>query len=289
MNIFDLRGPEFLVVYVMLMGVAAGMLYVSRLLFENSNSPERPVTDPYSIAYLRGGSAEAIKVACAALLERDVLEADTTGRLTVKEGALRPRHPLEQMIVRLCAGGTSGSALPWSPSAQEEAEKLRPELERQGLVPGSSDMTLRVLTRFCIADVLGLVALTKIFIALQRGKTNIGFLVLLGIASVIAPFLYRPRTTPAGAVMLCDLKVLFARLKHKVSRSEPFSGANDFAFLIAVFGISAAPLSLFPSLRVLLPPPSSRSSGNSCGSSCSSSSSCGSSCGGGGGCGGCGS
>ena len=75
MNPFNLPGPAFLAFYVTfgIALIAGACIY----WFFRTRRVETPVlTNPYEIAYLRGGAAEAVRVAVIGLLERNILEAD---------------------------------------------------------------------------------------------------------------------------------------------------------------------------------------------------------------------
>ncbi len=127
----------------------------------------------------------------------------------------------------------------------------------------------------------------KIIVALSRGRTNVAFLIILAIASVIALLaLGNPRLTRRGKNVLEDLRTLFQGLKSRADSLSPGNAAAELALVAALFGTVALPIGAFPMRDQLFPPPSSSSDSGGSGSSC------GSSCGGGGcggGCGGCGS
>ena len=62
-NPFDLRGPEFLLFYLFLGVAVTTVVMVLRHRGEPQQAGTAPLTDYLKIAYLRGGSAEAIRVA----------------------------------------------------------------------------------------------------------------------------------------------------------------------------------------------------------------------------------
>jgi len=125
-------------------------------------------------------------------------------------------------------------------------------------------------------------------------------MLLIVEALVFGVLLYKvthPRRTSAGDAVLTDLRTLFSGLRTRGSSLVQGVDTQDFALLMAVYGMAALPPAfnfdrLFP--RATAQTSSSSSCGSGCGSS-SGGSSCGgggSSCGGGGcggGCGGCGS
>jgi uncharacterized membrane protein YgcG len=166
-----------------------------------------------------------------------------------------------------------------------------------GLLLNEQAKAIRISIRAIALFVLGSVAALKIFIALSRGRTNIGFLILLGaFFGAIVYLVINPFRTTAGNAMLEDLRTLFGALRNRAGAMgwNGLSAGNELALFAAVFGTGALPAGA-AALNVIFRKPSpERSSSSSCGSSCGSSSgsSCGSSCGGGGcggGCGGCGS
>src|SRR6266481_3035614 len=73
MNPFDLSGPPFLAFYV----VVAIFVAVAAKLFidagEGGVPPSLPLGDPYQIAWLRGGTPEAARIAVLALIDRGLL------------------------------------------------------------------------------------------------------------------------------------------------------------------------------------------------------------------------
>jgi uncharacterized protein (TIGR04222 family) len=97
MNPFDLRGPEFLLVYAMFAAtVIVACIYIRRWREDLSTRPLPTLEDPYLIAYLRGGSAAAIEAVVVSLIDRQ--------RLQVEKKKVHPRsganitHPLERAV-----------------------------------------------------------------------------------------------------------------------------------------------------------------------------------------------
>jgi hypothetical protein len=62
-NPFDLRGPEFLVFYITLGVLVTVVVAVLRRRSESTVVATGPLVDYLKIAYLRGGSDEALRVA----------------------------------------------------------------------------------------------------------------------------------------------------------------------------------------------------------------------------------
>jgi uncharacterized membrane protein YgcG len=133
--------------------------------------------------------------------------------------------------------------------------------------------------------------IAKLLVAWSRGKSNVGFLVIL--TGVFAFATYRvlrpPRQTPAGKRYLAWLREShLSLLANRLDNSR--SPQGDLALAAGIFGIAA--ITSVPEmnrLRQAMQPASSGSgdSGSDSGSGCGGGDSGGSSCGGGG-CGGCG-
>ena len=70
MNPFDLSGPEFLVFYicVALMVIIALKLAIDEA--EGGAPRALPLSDPYQIAWLRGGTPEAARIAASGMSRR---------------------------------------------------------------------------------------------------------------------------------------------------------------------------------------------------------------------------
>ena len=81
MNPFDLRGPDFLAFYAVL---GAGTVVIVWLLRRLRESDEAATSIPNSyldIAYLRGGSNEALRVATMNLVNRGLIEVNSDDTL----------------------------------------------------------------------------------------------------------------------------------------------------------------------------------------------------------------
>jgi len=291
----NVTGPQFLLFYVAL-AVAANLWlrwhYYARER-EARTGALSLTNDPYQIALLRGGHEEAIRVATITLLNRGLL-TEEDGRLHAPraDAAELVRHPLDRALLetfRVPAPGDQALAARAPRAACHAYEK---ELEKQHLLAGKKTRAARFTPlMIALAFTLG-VAILRIVHALAKGRTNIGFLIVLAIICAAALiFAYRKRLTALGADTLRGLERLYAGAKRRLKQSVSGGDSFDASLVAAVFGLSALPLDQFPYLvRVFPPPKPSGGSGSDSGTSCSSCSSCGSSCGGGcgGGCGGCG-
>jgi uncharacterized protein (TIGR04222 family) len=296
-NPLDFHGPAFLAFYVVLGLVVTAVVAALRRRSEPATAVAGPLTDYLRIAYLRGGPDEALRIATLALMDRGLLEL-------VDEHHVKAVHPdvpaglqrTEQRLLESCREPARASALLADASLRvTAATECESPLVREGLLPEETMKANRVWLLMVASLLLGSVAVSKILIALSRGRTNVLFLIIAGVVfGFVVYHVTNPFRTAAGDAMLVDLRTLFWALKDRAASLSlgAMQNGNDLALVAAVFGIGSLPASA-GSLEAIFRKPVSQSS-SGCGSSCGSSSgsSCGSSCGGGGcggGCGGCGS
>jgi uncharacterized protein (TIGR04222 family) len=301
-NPFDLHGPQFLGFYVGLAGVVVGGLALLRPRGSRATVHRTTLTDPYSIATLRGGNAAAFSTALVSLVTRKLIDVQDD-RLVTKPGAKvsAARHPLERAVLRHFAVAQPARP-PHGGDVVDACVSLSRDLQGSGLVVGDAATNAQIVRVAVAVALLFGVAMVKVGVAFSRGRHNVAFLVIFAIVACFVATLQAPsRVTSAGRALLADLERLFDGVRNRVwsDRTDP----DELAIRAAVFGVEAVPASVFPARRLLLPPerPQRRqglfSGSSSCGTSIWSScgtpgSSCGSSCGGGGcggGCGGCGS
>jgi uncharacterized protein (TIGR04222 family) len=296
MNPFDLPGPQFLLFYAVL---GAGVLFAVYALKQQAEggAPIRlPSTDPYLIAYLRGGAVEAIRLAVAVLVDRQLLEVEGGDRV-VRRKSVRPAHgsnDLERAILEECEKEIHPGDLTRRQRILEIARRsYELPLLGLGLLATPEARNRRARDAGLAMIILAVVAGIKVAIGLARNRPVL-FLVIFAIGFVVLTlFLTRGRRTVLGERVLGDLTTLFEGLRDRARELRPNTATNEFAMLMAVFGVSAVPVGAFPVMRAF--GGATRNSGTNVygasGSGCGGGSSCGgggSSCGGGGGCGGCG-
>jgi uncharacterized protein (TIGR04222 family) len=302
MNPFHLRGPEFLLFYAILCTIVIVTIVLLRRAPESGHPPKINLSDPYLIAYLRGGKNETLRIAMLSLIDRKLLTVkDETVQTAENVSANMVSIPLEQAILKIFAKAGSATLIYSSSTLESACSVYENHLQQNGLLPDEETKAKRRKRRlFAIMIILG-VAFARIIQSLATGHYNLLFLIALTIvASLIARSYASPRLTQSGKEFLEDIQSLYAHLKYSKLNPQQGSTSTDGMMLAAaVFGIGAiTAYSTFAYALTLFPKAaqnssvSSSSCGSSCGSSCSSSSgsSCGSSCGGGGcGGGGCGS
>jgi uncharacterized protein (TIGR04222 family) len=291
MNPFDLRGPAFLLFYLCL-GVVVAIVVRSLRRSREVGSPARiDTSDPYLIAYLRGGKNEAARVATISLIDRGLLKEHGEDELAAAGDAATVRRPIEKALIELFKRPQAVSAMFGAPAVEAACREFEDHLVRRGALPNDAVRAQRrELFIGAVLVILG-VAAGKIFVALGRGHTNVLFLVILAIVFIVVcrKVANRPRTR-RGDELLQDLQRLFGRLRDRAVGLKPGGRDADATMLAAVFGVGALPATGFAYAHRLFPKSSKGGSngGSSCGSSCGSSSGSSSCGGGGGGCGGCG-
>lgn len=95
---FDLSGPHFLVFYGAFGAVFVGIAALIRHLGEPEDTPKVNLSDPYLIAYLRGGKNEVLRVATMSLIDRKALIAVGTKVSPSSQSALELKVPVEKAV-----------------------------------------------------------------------------------------------------------------------------------------------------------------------------------------------
>lgn len=303
MNPFDFTGPEFLVFYVVL-GVAAHVTFglLARAVAGGPPAGPSPIDlshiDPYVVAYLRGQQNETARVAAMSLLDRRLMVADEDSLVAVPNAAAQVRRPLERAVLEAFQAKEKAATLFSNERFRTVVQGCASQLEKQGLLVDPSGRARGVALRLGLLALLVGVAMTKIAVAVERGRHNIDFLVFLMFAFGLG-MLFRPvpARTALGDSALDTLRNAFSGLKDRASSIRPGGGTTELSLLLAVFGVGALAGAYRTTAETLFPAAMKRAalgvdSDSGWGSSSCGSSSCGgSSCGGGGcggGCGGCG-
>jgi len=293
MNPFDLRGPEFLLFYLLFSLAVIIAIFVLRRRAESGVAPRIDLGDPYLIAYLRGGVDEALRVAVISLIDRGmlVMEGRFIRRADDVTSGMAKNQIEYEILKKFGAMGEDTSVLEAASVLNDNDLKYalypyRDKLERAGLMPDGAVRRDRSMRLLLALMALGVVGVIKIQIGLSLGRP-VSFLVVIMIAAmVIAAAISFPRLTARGKATLEDVTNLYAGLRTQVNSMSPGSATAELAMVAAVFGIgalAATPFAyaddLFRRTRTDHSWLSSDSSGSSCGSSGSSCGSSGSSCG----------
>jgi uncharacterized protein (TIGR04222 family) len=291
MNIFDLRGPAFLALYLFasLAGLIALHVVSRRGPPHGPRLPAgealRQLRDPYLLAYLRGGVAQALQTVAFSLSERKLLSVSKKGLVASAErSALQSvTHPLEIAVLEQCASLRGIGKLLGDRKLRALTEGYAAPLEESGLLADDAEYARRLPAFLAVAGTLLALSVIKIYVALQGGHRNIGFLVLFTvIALIVAVVIFRRRRTKEGDQALADQQTLFGHLKGRARKLAAGGATGEAVLIAAAFGLAALPAAAYPFAETVR-----RQAQNGGGGGCGGGGGGGGGCGGGG-CGGCG-
>jgi uncharacterized protein (TIGR04222 family) len=308
MNVLELTGPEFLRFYIPYGLCVAALTWLVRALLDRvSGAPSMRWSpgvfpregDAYAIAFLRGGRQEAVRTVLGRLVSAGLVNVEDHLVRALPQSAPAHLQPIEAAAL--------GAFKPEEPLRVGKAERrlldaldgqlhqIETDLTREGLLPDPErKTTFRALLVVAWLAVVGL-GLVKLAVAISRGRSNIGFLILLliGFWILIVRLLRTPRQTKAARQYLDWLQESHRGLVRMLASGRR-DNAGEMALAAGIYGLAAVP-GLTALGMAFQPAPAERrkedgssSSSGGCGSGCGGGgSSCGSGCGGGG-CGGCG-
>lgn len=300
MFIFDLPGPQFIALYIVLMVI--GIVWASRAqkLATAAGSSEMPEPDDVSydeLAFIADGPAGLAQAVLAKLVQDGVLSI-VDGKVAAKTGAALDISSFERKIV---------SAVAAKPHTRSEFLKLvasstaAPEdrAMRAGWIqePTSRQKFTPSFPLFAIV----LIGIIKIIVGISRDKPVTILVILTVITFFIAcAWTSAPKVTRRGRDMVARWREKNSGLRETIRADASVLNASDIGLGIALFGLAAVPIAAGTDVRKFFGPQAASSTSgvdsfpSTGGSSCSGSSDSGGSsdgggsCGGGGGCGGCG-
>jgi uncharacterized protein (TIGR04222 family) len=275
---FDLSGPHFLIFYFCLSVIVILAARHYRHRAESGPAPKMELSDPYLIAYLRGGENEILRLGVITLIDRGLLTVDgDTVRRTGQEIRRDALNPLEYELLKKFGTPAQAASIFQDAMLKGACAPYRAKLEQAGLIPDAWTTVGRTYRFVLAAGILVAVGLIKISIGISHDRP-VAFLIILMIAAVIVTAITSfPRLTRRGQLALEDIRTLYAYLKDRAFHLRRGSATPEMMMLAAAFGITALAPTEYAFARSIFPQSSS-----SCGSGCGASG-----CGGGG-CGGCG-
>jgi uncharacterized protein (TIGR04222 family) len=280
MNPFELRGPEFLLFYFCFSLAVIIAILVFRRLAESGDAPRIDLSDPYLIAYLRGGREEAWRVSVISLVDRGMLVMD--GRLVRRADNVAYNmvgRPIERAVLEKFRVPGKAVTVLESRNLTQVFQFYQDSLERLGLLPDAAVFSARLMRLLPGLAALAVVGVIKIQIGLSLERP-VGFLFMMMIvAIVIAAAISFPRLTARGKSILEDVTNLYSGLRTQVNSFRPGSAPAELTMFAAVFGVAALAESPLGYTQTLFPQTTSSwdssDGGGGCGGGC-------------GGCGGCG-
>jgi len=294
MFLFNLKGPEFLAVYLLLLvtGLILAWWLAQRWRTPwDDGGPASADLEPYEVAFLAGGAPRAAWAMLANLLQRGVILENTfKSGFTVQPDVNLPDH-LERRAYDVVAASPPEQV---RERLKDVVDVFEERLQALGLLMSEEAQSAY---RRCVWAVMGVVLLIggiKVCVGLSRERP-VFFLVMLLIGTLVlaANVAKAPLRTLRGDKVLKHFERRNAALRTSAMAAgslavSPLSG-DSIVYAVGLFGVSAAALD--PTLTALgvytgaRPAPVSADSSG--GSSCSSGGCGGGGCGGG--CGGCGS
>lgn len=298
-EVLDLRGPEFLLLFLGLSAAAAllRIILLALLRSPGGSSESVPEISPYHLAFLRGGPHAAVTACIVRLIASGVLEF-VSGANAFRSPRPAPQgaDPLERAIASAAArpAGLSATLTSLREAASGPTEEIRQHLVSAGYWMTPARNRIALLGSLLPAFAVIALGLMKILVGLSRDRP-VGLLVILMIAAMALVVVAITRHNGRSARGANALK-LYQKLNSalKTTAASPNSNLNpvDLAYAVALFDLAILrDSSLFGGLVHFMAPVQPANAANSSGiSSCSTGSSCGGGGGcGGGGCGGCGS
>jgi uncharacterized protein (TIGR04222 family) len=244
MNIFDLRGPEFLTFYVAtLIALIVASLIVARLLRGPGFVPPRleEELDGFDIALLSGGRRRLIDAALVSLYHRDLITPDKTMGVIDPVAAVPPAtlHPIEAFLLKYIErGGVMISNLHSLHLPRQLAEE---RLREFGLLLPPSRVAAIFLAKTVPLVALLVVGLIKIGVGLHRTRP-VGFLVMLCFATAAAAYfinLKMPWRSGRGDHVLKRFRRRHSSLQFTSRRKAVDLTWQDAAMATALFGAAA--------------------------------------------------
>jgi uncharacterized protein (TIGR04222 family) len=287
MNVLDLRGPQFLQLYLLLLALAtAASLILRRLLRGPGPWSRQQVIElsPLEIAYLSGGESGAVDAAIAVLVQRGVLIADGPTRRISATGIASSNVTVVERAICTLAEGRSRRIDEVRAAARATADPLAHRLRNNELILAPGAMLLARFVPAALMFALLALGIAKVQVGVSRNKP-VGLLILLCFATTVIAIAFAAAKllrTRRGDAVLAKFRSRHTALNTTGRADASLLSEQDVALGMALFGPTILTGTALRHLRTAMRPPDRPSSGNGGGSSCG-----GGGCGGGG-CGGCG-
>lgn len=302
MNLFGLTGPEFLTVYLVLLGccIVAGILlrqYFYRSATHNYDA-QTDSLDPYEVAFLAGGNKLAVNAALTSLLHQNQISLDTVNKKVAIAGPISSgASPLEQQLYDHIARNAPAISVRdllkssrFETASLDATGSMQEKLEARGLLlSGGQAAAARWIPLLLMLSLLA-VGGARILQGLSNNQPT-GYLIALWIFALIITLVGFGRKlsrSSHGDALLQAMKAQQAALQVNCQANPGGLQTSDLVLAMGLFGMGVMTTGIYNDLRQSIAPHGA--SGGGCGSGCGSGSSCGGGGGGcgGGGCGGCG-
>lgn len=307
LSFVNMPGPQFLMLYGIVVAIT---LFGCWLWVHKHDStkglplpkiPDQP--NPHKVAFLRGGENEVTRLVIFDLIQRGYLKLTEPKKFLIFE--TQPpqikralKHPSSRHLSAIEL--EVFNFFPSPRAAKEIFESLpnrmgsyyenwREELERSQLLTSSTGAKFALPAALVGSLIIVGLGGVKLAVALSKGRTNVGFLILIGLISLLLliPICRLPRLTQLGKRYLEELQLAFGRLQDRVKTSAGLAVSDepDPALLLTmgVFGVTILEGTAYSSFHDMFKQAAAGGSGG-----CGGGSDCGGGGCGGGGCGGCG-
>ncbi len=198
--------------------------------------------DPYEIAYLRDGENELIRLVIFDLIQRDYLH------LQEQRIEQAPKHPNSNFLTPIEHDVFRWFSSPRKPSdvfqsslpvrVTQHCTIYRERLQNEKLLyPDEVKAAAGYFTLTGSLIILGLGGY-KLLVALAKGHSNVLFLVIMGIVSLIIlmNICQTPRLSQRGRAYLERLQQTFEQLKGQASTVKPMTTHISLLLPVALFG-----------------------------------------------------
>lgn len=294
MNPLDLRGPEFLRLYLVLSLVAVVLIPVlwRWLRMPGSDVETRPGLTPHELAWLSGGAASVVELGLAELVNGGQLDLDA-GQRRVRHAKPLPAGAswVAREIHALVGSGEGRSLRAVDAEARSRVVTRFERLVERGFhLSPSAALRVRVVSILPLLVVMAL-GTAKVAVGMDRHRpvANLVLLLIGSLVPLIVALVASPRRTTAGDRALEQARKDNTALREVARHATDRLSREDFGYAVALYGIAAVASPPIRTLReTLRPAGSDAASSGTAGCGSSGGGSCGGGCGGGG-CGGCGS
>src|SRR5262245_27342897 len=185
MNPFNLHGPDFLLLYFFFSLGAIIAVVLLRRRAESGEPPRIDLSDPYLIAYLRGGENEALRVAVISLIDRKLLQMnEETIQTRINASSNQVSHPIEYVVLRKFSAPDKATSIFKDRDLKEAFAPYQHTLEQAGLMPDADVRRDRLIRLSFALMALTFVGAIKVTIGISLGRP-VGFLIVMMIVAMV--------------------------------------------------------------------------------------------------------
>lgn len=235
------HSSEFLMAYAVA-GVGTVLaVYLLRFWAEGGPIPKSHIDDPRLIACLRGGVEEVIRISTVSLVEKGYLKLDwNVVAVNPEKDQREPTDAVEGRILGLTVTSQPAVSLLSDSRLNDLCADFEEALKKAGLVPNQAQVRGRMIRAVTgLVLILG-VGVSKIWIALSEGRSNIWFTVaLMTLFSGLVLYSLRSRRTRRGNNFLSGVQRLYQGALFQSDRLRAEGRIEELVLLTSVFGIGA--------------------------------------------------